>query len=929
MEVGSVSLPFVLPLSSVDRSMIDTVGGKAANLGALLEASRRSKCFHVPDGFVVTAEAYRIYLNSGLNHSETKGILKALIDQLETLYDDVNLDDVREIGARLRETLYHIPFPDDIALAIKGAWENLENCHKELNQPADETNPLYVAIRSSATSEDSPQASFAGQHETYLNVSNYESVLVHIKSCWISLFTDRAIIYRLKQKMSFLKSYLCVVVHFQVNPTLSGIMFTADPVTGQRNITVIDAGYGLGEALVSGMINPDTYKCNRKTGTVEKTVRDQEIEVVPVFNEFNTSDKAKIGGTKVVNIEETRKGIQKLTDDQIKCLVSIGAAVERVYSDTPQDIEWCIQRGTNKLYLVQTRPITSLFPLPEGAIVEADLKVYFSFGHIQVMMDPVRPCGRSVFKHMMKFVASVVNVVDAGCFMYIDMTRILQILFLRKLYIFILGKTMNSMAMSLAYVMEKDVFRTSRHSMKDFIFIIGYFIFVGPMLSTLLFLIFLKPNLERTAAMQSALMDSYVAKFRGRLNACDNPRQKLNEAIHTIEIFHKTLFPMRPPLTAGFLAMGILRKLVATDVDEEYLDAIERGLSGNVTTEMNLAIGDLADVARKEPRVMNWLKSGQDLTMSGLYNLYSGDTMKFRAAFQDFLDRYGSRANSEIDISRPRWRDDPSPIFQAVRGNLANTEEGHHRKHHEKLIKDGLKAANHIISSVPWYKRILVQRLIQVARSLMAVREHPKFFMIKVLDEVRQVILEISSTLVKRGYLESEVDIWFLTLDEIAESLDWSKEKLQRVVAHQKEMYEVYSRLKPPIVLTSEGECVNISPNSVNIPSGALPGFGVSSGVAEGVAKVVMDPTSVVLHSGEILVAQCTDPGWTPLFLNAAGVVMEVGGYLTHGSVVSREYGLPAVSCVENATSVIKTGMVLRVNGTSGYVEILSKDSEL
>lgn len=914
-------MPLVYPLSSINRSMVDTVGGKAANMGTLLEASRLSKSFFVPDGFVLTAEAYRVFLNAGVNHNEITGTLKGLVDKLEALGDDVNVKDVRELGSRLRDILSIIPMPDTVALAVQSAWKNLANSHNESHESMS-ANLLCVAIRSSATYEDSSQASFAGQHETYLNITSFESALKHIKSCWISLFTDRAILYRLKQKLSLLKCCLCVIVQIQINPTLSGIMFTSDPVTGQRNLTVIDAGYGLGEALVSGMINPDTYKCYRKTGSVEKIVRNQEIEVLPVCDEFESA-----GGTKIVEVHESRQRIQKLTDDQIKYLVSIGNAVERHYEGYPQDIEFCIERVTNKLYIVQSRPITTLFPLPEGAVVDADLKVYFSFGHIQVMMDPISPCGRSVFKHMMKFVHSIVDAVDAGCFIYIDMTRILRILPLRKLYLSILGGTMKSMALSLAYVMEKDAFHPSWPSVQDYIFLICYLIIVGPLLLIFPFLILLKPNVGRTAMLQSALTDSYVAKFRGRLNACDTPRQKLLESIHTIQEFHKTLYPMRPPLLAGFMSMGMLRKLVGTDVDKEYLDAIERGLSGNVTIEMNLAIGDLADVARKEPKVMRWLRSGQDLTMSGLYNIDCGDTINFRAALLDFLDQYGCRANSEIDIARTRWRDDPTSIFQAVRGNLANTEEGHHRKHHKKLMKDGLKATNHIIASVPWYKKILVHRLIHVARSLMAVREHPKFFLIKVLNEVRQVIVEISSILVAKGCLESEGDIWFLSLDEIIDSLDWTKEKLHSVVAHQKELYEMHSRLKPPIVLTSEGECVNISPSSGNIPLGALPGFGVSPGIAEGVAKVVKDPTSAVLHSGEILVAQCTDPGWTPLFLNAAGVVMEVGGYLTHGSVVSREYGLPAVSCVQNATSVIKTGMVLRVDGTIGYVEILSGDN--
>jgi phosphohistidine swiveling domain-containing protein len=264
-----------------------------------------------------------------------------------------------------------------------------------------------------------------------------------------------------------------------------------------------------------------------------------------------------------------------------------------------------------------------------------------------------------------------------------------------------------------------------------------------------------------------------------------------------------------------------------------------------------------------------------------------------------------------------------------IRGNLTKDTKGHHREHHQKLTHQAGEAARRIIISTPWYKRMIVHRLIRSARALMALREHPKFLFIQVLNEVCIVVLEISSILVSRDCLKNVDDVWFLTIDELLESFNWSKEMVKDVVSRRKELYETYSKLRQPPVLTSQGKCVDIHPNSDYVPPGALPGLGVSSGVAEGIAKVVTDPTSVVLHSGEILVAQCTDPGWTPLFINACGVIMEVRGYLTHGSVISREYNIPAVSCVANATSVIKTGIKFRVDGSNGFVEILSMNSDV
>eukprot|EP00590_Aulacoseira_subarctica_P008843 CAMPEP_0172429482 /NCGR_PEP_ID=MMETSP1064-20121228/50591_1 /TAXON_ID=202472 /ORGANISM="Aulacoseira subarctica , Strain CCAP 1002/5" /LENGTH=210 /DNA_ID=CAMNT_0013174905 /DNA_START=96 /DNA_END=728 /DNA_ORIENTATION=- len=204
--------------------------------------------------------------------------------------------------------------------------------------------------------------------------------------------------YRLKQKISHMQCYLCVVVQKQINPIVSGIMFTADVVTGQRNTTVIDAGFGLGDALVSGLINPDKYKYNRRNNDLEKTIGDQEIE-----SKVDASDEKGVGGTRIIKIEESRRRRQKLTDDEIHALVKIGTDVVNHYNGIPQDIEWCIERGTGMLYIVQSRPITTLFPLPEDSKESSDFKVYVSFGHIQGMMDPIRPCGRSVFKHIFPF----------------------------------------------------------------------------------------------------------------------------------------------------------------------------------------------------------------------------------------------------------------------------------------------------------------------------------------------------------------------------------------------------------------------------------------------------------------------------------------------------------------------------------------------
>jgi len=336
-------------------------------------------------------------------------------------------------------------------------------------------------------------------------------------------------------------------VQIQINPFVSGIMFTADVVTGLRNVTVIDAGFGLGEALVSGLINPDVYKYDRKRKVLEKIIGIQDIEVIPTFGQLNRYEESNIGGTKTVEVEESRKGIQKLTDGQIGTLVSIGSGIQSHYNGAAQDIEWCVERVTGKMYIVQSRPITTLFPLPEGASDDTDFKVYVSFGHIQVMMDPVSPCGVSVLKHFMPIGRDPVSrtspfLVGAGCYMYVNVTRVLQNQFGRKIYLFAMRNAMKNIAVSIEYVMAKDDFKSLKPGEISVIFIFRFLFFVVPKLFLILWVILFMPSLENVPSIKTAFIDTYMAKVRSRIRSLVDPEQKLKEALQVLEGLYEGVF---------------------------------------------------------------------------------------------------------------------------------------------------------------------------------------------------------------------------------------------------------------------------------------------------------------------------------------------------------------------------------------------------
>jgi len=286
------------------------------------------------------------------------------------------------------------------------------------------------------------------------------------------------------------------------------------------------------------------------------------------------------------------------------------------------------------------------------------------------------------------------------------------------------------------------------------------------------------------------------------------------------------------------------------------------------------------------------------------------------------------RGPSEIDISRSRWREDPTSLLQAMVGNLQHKAPGSHRQHHAQLAAAGEAAGDRLIEAagqglLGFIRRPLVRRLVSTARHYSPGREHPKFYIIKMLGMVKEVLVEQAKLLVANGRIDQPDDIWHLDLTELINFVADPSQDIRPLVAQCRAEFARAHKLTPPRVITSDGEIVHVQPNHEGLPEGALVGSGASSGTIEGIAKVIMDPNKDVLAKGEILIAPFTDPGWTPLFINAAALVMEVGGLMTHGTVVAREYGIPAVVGVPDATRQIKTGQHIRVHGDAGYVEIL------
>jgi rifampicin phosphotransferase len=443
--------------------------------------------------------------------------------------------------------------------------------------------------------------------------------------------------------------------------------------------------------------------------------------------------------------------------------------------------------------------------------------------------------------------------------------------------------------------------------------------FVGPLLARAMWHLWLaSPEGNTTRAL--AYIDATIQRDRAEIEAASPGARRYDAAGSLVGGIFLQIFPrIVPMLLSGVLSQVILRKLLRGRGVDRELTGFAQGLDGNVTTEMDLELGDLADLARGHPAVASHLKSADvRQALDSVRTVEGGEA--FYQAMQGFLRRYGMRAGAEIDITRPRWSDDPTPLMAMLVGNLSREERGTHRAHHAKLKQQGLEASQRLLRAAGVLKRPLVRRLIRVCRNNLAIREHPKFMLIQALGLIRRATLECAEILVQQRRITARDDVFFLTVEELKGAMRGEGPALRDIVAARKDEHQHNRKLTPPRVLTSEGEIVTRRHSQQNLPQNALAGSAASPGVVEGRAKVVFDPSTTVLHAGEILVAPYTDPGWTPLFINARGLVMEVGGLMTHGSVVAREYGIPAVVNIPGLLQAVRDGRQVTIDGDEGTV---------
>ena len=871
---------YVVGLEETDRTQVALIGGKAVHLGQL----SRVEGLRVPDGFCVTTEAFRRMMAEAPS-------LPARLDRLSRVAPDDRAA-IRTISADVRQTIEATPISNDVADAIR----------RRLAPLGDHA---ACAVRSSATAEDLPSTSFAGQQDTYLNVVGAAAILLHVSRCWASLFTERAVTYRVRSGFNHRKVSMAVLIQHMVLSEAAGVLFTADPVSCNRKVVSVEASLGLGEALVSGRVTPDVFKV-RSGELVERTISAKRLAIHPVPG----------GGTEEQAVAPERRHQPALSDAQVLELARLGRRIEAHFG-CPQDIEWCFAGG--EFFVVQSRPITTLFPVPPAG--DDANRVYVSVGHQQMMTDPMKPLGLSMWQLTTPRAMSI-----AGGRLFVDVTPILATPASRAGLLELFGKGDPLLRDALETVIERDDFLPAPAQAGA-----GAAPPATPPAAAPSEPI--APDPARVTELIGETQQS-LARLRRDIRGESGP--ELFEFILTdLQELKRLLRDPRSHQTfmaAMDAAWWLNEQLERWLGERNAADRLSQSVPNNVTSEMGLALLDVADVIRPHPQLVEFLEQvgDDDGFLDELATMEGG--AEARGAIEAYLERFGMRCTGEVDITRPRWSEQPATLVPLILGNVRSFDPGAGKRRFEQGREQARTQERELLERLRALpdgeqKAREAKRRIDLVRTFIGYREYPKYGMVSRYFIYKQALLREAERLVAVGVLRDEEDIFYLTFEELHD-VARTNEVNHQLIHEREQAFRSYAALTPPRVLTSDGECLMGSHRRDDLPADALVGLPASAGTVEGRARVVFDLADADLEAGDILVTAYTDPSWTPAFVAAGGLVTEVGGLMTHGSVIAREYGLPAIVGVDNATEQIRDGQRIRLHATQGYVEILDAEPQ-
>lgn len=865
----------IVELAALRREHVALAGGKAANLGELLAAG-----MPVPPGFCLTTTAYREVAAGAEVRAAIAGLARG------------------GTAAAVRAALLAAPVPPAIGAALGRAYAGLGA-------------EVVVAVRSSATAEDLPDASFAGQQDTILGVQGEAGLIAAVRRCWSSLFSDRAVAYREQRGIAPEAVELAVVVQRLVPASVAGVLFTADPVLGRRGRSVIDASPGLGEAVVSGAVNPDHFVVEGAQ-VLLRQIGDKRLRI-----------DAAGGGTRQVALAASDEAC--VSDPELLELVALGRRIEAHFG-APQDIEWALDERRRPAIL-QSRPITTLYPLPADAPALPALSVYFNFNVAQGVLRPLTPMGIQCWRLVMGSVARKLGfdvpvmagppfIKDAGQRLVFDLTLALRHPLGRRAILTMFGKMEARSAAVLRVLLEDPRFSLLPSSRWATIRAV-----LRGLRRTWAPLRVLAAQWDPERARRNVWAKAQALLAAGELGEETGPEARL-AAIERMLVggFAELFVAAMPVVAAGLMGWRASQILLGERATAAELETTMRALPNNPTTEMDLELWGLSQRLAGDAEASALLRTEAPVALA---RRYGAGTLPagLMQGVRGFLAQWGARGVAEIDVGVARWGEDPTHVFGMLANYLAHDDPALAA---DRQFERGRVAAGRMIETllarVGPARRGLLRLELGRMRALAGMREAPKLCIVRVLANCREHLQAVGATLVAQGRLARADDIFMLDLPAVRAGLAGADLRAQ--AAGQRALFErEQGRRHSPRVMLSDGtdaEALLVARQ----PAGAITGTPASAGRVTGVARVVLEPEGARIEPGEILVAPSTDPGWTPLFLTAGGLVMEMGGAMSHGSVVAREYGIPAVVGVPLATTRIVTGQRITVDGGAGTVTI-------
>jgi rifampicin phosphotransferase len=907
------SSPLILSLES-EQNTLQSAGGKAANLARLIQAR-----FRVPSGFVITTSAYQLF--SSKFHLE---------EQIQEILGSSSSKDTQKldlVSSKIRDLFSKVKVPNEISSEIRSAYQRL--------------GEVPVAIRSSATLEDLPGLSFAGQQDTYLNICSLDEVLKAVVNCWSSLWTARALDYRNHNRLSNSNLSLAVVVQEMVESESSGVLFTANPLTGLRSEVVIDATFGLGEALVSGMVNPDHYVVDVSNNQISsKVLGAKSVEIIGYTK----------GGTRQKKLERAMD--QALPDEEILALAKMSKEVEGLYG-FPQDIEWAWAK--NQLFILQSRPITTLYPLPVG-LPDKSLKVFFSFAAVQGMLDPVTPLGREALCLFFATGAGLFGIktspskqtilYSAGERLWVNFTPLIRNSVGRQVIPFALNLVEPTIQQAVNQITDDPRLQPGKKGVSLHARLQIAHLLIPLAGNVLLNLLSPKARREAIVLHGEHLLEKMESQSA---NISGDRWEKLAQRAVLLPDFAnkhlpKTLIRFVSVVATAMASWNFLNRLASKtsqnlkgNVGTPFQDLVmqvTRGMPYNPTTEMDLNLWKMAKMIRHDPPSLQVFLNNNPSQLTEKFQRGELPQIVIQP-LSEFFQRYGGRGFGEIDLGRNRWAEDSTHVFEMLSSFLQIEDETLAPDIvFAKSAKSAQSAINQLVDNLRktkhgWWKAIMMKFLAGRVRQLIGMRESPKFFAVRLMWIIHRDLVKSGHEFVEHGELDQPDDLFYLSFAEIQSFANQEKKNWSELISNRRSAYQIETlRRQIPKLMLSDGRAYYEGLKSQDNLLDTLHGSPVSPGVAEGKVRIVLNPIHAHLKPGEILVCPGTDPSWTPLFLSASGLVMETGGMMTHGAVVAREYGIPAIVGVDQATHKLKTGMLIRIDGSQGTIVILKQDPD-